>query len=343
MVQLHLKQREVEIKDLDLEVYGVGVEEFETLMRKLGAKGVGKSFFVYKWRENIDISLPRVESKIARGHRGFRVEVAKEEREASLRRDFRMNALMLDIFEGRLLDFWGGIEDIKKRRIRIIDSQKFREDSLRILRAMQFSARFGYKISRESVKVMREIELKDLSKERIFWEFEKMFKGKYLHYGLFALQRMEIDKKVFNFKMDRSFFFKSALELAREVKNFQPQLYKFYFLYFLAKNLHKSFETLLNPLHPPKEYYKLFKNQKFLPKYRSDRFLAGLALRYPLSRWLGNYKEDIRVRAKRFGFWERKLELVKASEVIQEGFKGKEIGEEIRRRELEILRQRFKR
>ncbi len=340
IIRQALSQANDPIVDLDIEVYGIEPKVFDGLMRELGAKGVGKSFFVYKWKE-IDISLPRVESKVAKGHRGFVVEVAQDEKEASLRRDFRMNALMLDIFEGRLLDFWGGVEDIKRRRIRIIDEEKFQEDSLRVLRGMQFSARFGYRIDPRSCEVMRAISLDDLSFERIFWEFEKMFLGGFLHYGLFALQTLKIDRKIFGFSLGKRLFLRSALELAKNKERFEKELYRYYFLYIIAKNAHKSFELFLDRLHTPNRYYQIFRLQKALPKKRSDRFLAALALRYPLKMWLGNYKEDVKVRAQRFGFWDEKFVPIKPAELLQEGYSGRELGEELRRRSLKVIKERF--
>ena len=63
-----------EIKDLDIEVYDLSLEQFEHIMKTIDAQGVGRDFFVYKYKE-IDISLPRVESKSSYGHRGFEVSI----------------------------------------------------------------------------------------------------------------------------------------------------------------------------------------------------------------------------------------------------------------------------
>lgn len=329
------------ITDLDLEVYGIAPEEFDALMQKLGAKGVGKSFFVYKYKTDIDISLPRIESKVGKGHRAFHVELAKDEKEASRRRDFRMNALMLNIFDGKLLDFWGGVEDIVHRRIAIIDSQKFKEDSLRVLRAMQFSARFGFRIEPKSAAIMCEIPLDDLSHERIFWEFEKMFLGAYLHYGLYYLLALGIAKKIFGIAVSRKIYLRTALEMQRGRKHFQPKLYKFYFLYIFAKNLHKRFDYFLERLHTPRVYFQAFRKQKSLPKRRSDRFLAALAMRFGLKEYLGNYKIDVQERAKKLGLWEKPFMPVTPKELLAEGFAGEALGKELRKRTLQIIRQRF--
>ena len=334
---------DVEVVDLDLEVYGIEPALFERLMERLGAKGVGKSFFVYKYRLHIDISLPRIEKKIGRGHRAFAVELAKEEREASRRRDFCMNALMLSIFDATLLDFWGGIEDIRQRRIRIIDEEKFKEDSLRVLRGMQFSARLGFRIEPHSCMVMRSIDLSDLSKDRIFWEFEKMFLAPFLHYGLFAMSALAVDQKIFGFSLGREFFFKAALEMARGQRGFEEELYKFYFLYILKNSLHKPVEPMLDALGAPNEYRKALRGQKSIPKRITWRFLAGLATNYPIRRWLGNYKPRIKEAAKEIGVWEQKYMPVSPKELLAQGFEGAKLGAELRRRTLQIIRQRFER
>ena len=341
LVRKHLHQESEPIKDLDLEVFGIEPKLFDDLMQKLGAKGVGKSFFVYKYRHNIDISLPRIERKVAKGHRGFAVALAKEEKEASQRRDFRLNALMLDIFEAKLLDFWGGIEDIAAKRIAIIDEERFKEDNLRVLRGMQFAARFGYKIDLKSCEVMRQMDLNDLSKERIFWEFEKMFKAKHLHFGLYYLLTLNIAKKIFKIDPKKSFFLKTALEMKRAQKSFYDPLKKFYFLYIFAKNLHKNFFFFLDILQTPREYYKIFKNQKALPKRRTDRFLAAMALRLPIKEYLGNYKQDVTIRAKKFGFWDEKFVPISAKELMARGYSGKELGVMLRKESLKIVKERF--
>ena len=332
---------DVEVVDLDLEVYGIEPALFERLMERLGAKGVGKSFFVYKYRLHIDISLPRIEKKIGRGHRAFAVELAKEEREASRRRDFCMNALMLNIFDATLLDFWGGIEDIAKRRIRIVDEEKFKEDSLRVLRGMQFSARLGFRIESHSCEVMRGIDLTDLSPDRIFWEFEKMFLGRYLHYGLFAMASLGVDQKIFGFSLNKKLFFKTALEMGRGQKSFEKSLYKFYFLYILKHALHKPIEPMLEALGAPKEYRRMLRDQKGVPKRSTKRFLAALAIKYPINRWLGHYRPKIKETAQELGIWEQKFAPVLPKELLSEGLRGAMLGKELWQRTLQIVRQRF--
>ena len=113
-----------ESADLDIELYDVSPQKFDEIMRSFGAQGVGKSYFVYKYK-NFDVSLPRTESKIGVGHKGFSVALAADEREASKRRDFTINSIMLNALSGEILDFYGGISDIKFRVLRLVDERSF--------------------------------------------------------------------------------------------------------------------------------------------------------------------------------------------------------------------------
>ncbi len=256
-------------QEFDIEVYDIDFETFDKLMNKIEAKGVGKSFFVYKWK-NFDISLPRVESKIAKGHRGFEVKITQNEKIAAKRRDFTMNAIMKNIYTNEILDFFGGINDIKNRIIRHIDSNTFKEDSLRVLRAMQFSSRLKFKIDNKTIKLCKDIDLSDLSKDRIYKEFEKMFLSQYLYYGFYYFIILDIAKKLFNIKFSKKEFFHLA-------KIYKINPLKSFFLYHLK--YYKNLKSI--PLNLPKEI-KRDLSIKRKPKIITNRFLYALSLKYPL-------------------------------------------------------------
>lgn len=330
------------VNDLDIEVFGVEERHFKKLMATLGAKGVGKAFFVYKW-EGVDISLPRIEKKRGVGHRGFEVSVVQDPKEASLRRDFTMNALMLDIFTGELLDFWGGLEDIQNQVIRIIDEERFSEDSLRVLRGMQFAARFGFKIDATSAQLMQGIDLDDISQERIFWEFEKMFEGPFLHYGLYYLFCLGIAKKLLDLTATRAFFLKTARELIRMQRHFEEPLRSYYFLYIISKNLHIAMDRIALFIGAPNHYLRALKGQKAIPSYATDRFLVALSMKYPLKKWLGCADPALRERARALGVYEKSFDGgIRALDLIKEGLQGEQIARELRRRKLLAIRQTFK-
>lgn len=170
-------------KDFDLEVYGVDGLELRRLLESLGAvNAVGEQFVVYKFRpteapeDEADVSLPRRESKSGRGHRGFVIEgdPAMSFFEATRRRDFTINALMLDPLSGEVIDPQDGMADVKARRLRVVDPKTFIEDSLRVLRGAQFAARFEFSLAPETVALCRTIPLDDLPSERVWGEFEKL-------------------------------------------------------------------------------------------------------------------------------------------------------------------------
>ena len=163
-----------EPNDIDIEVYDINPKDFDEIMQKAGANGVGKNYFVYKF-DDFDLSLPRTENKTGIGHKAFDVSYCNNEKEASLRRDFTINAMMLNIFTGELLDFHGGKNDLERGIIRHVDDKKFAEDSLRILRGIRFASKFGFEIAPETMQIMEDLSLEDISPERIGNELIKIF------------------------------------------------------------------------------------------------------------------------------------------------------------------------
>ena len=163
-------------KDIDLEVYGVEADELRALLSRFGTVNtVGESFTVYKVRD-LDVSLPRRESKTGRGHRGFSVtgnpQLSVEE--AARRRDFTINAISWDPLADEYEDPFNGRIDLAARLLKAVDLQTFGEDSLRVLRAVQFAARFECTLDAATADLCRKIPLDDLPAERIWGEIEKL-------------------------------------------------------------------------------------------------------------------------------------------------------------------------
>ncbi len=172
------------IKDYDIEVYGITLERLAELLLEYGAVNfVGKSFGVLKFSYDgvdYDFSLPRLEKKVAKGHRGFTVscDTQLSFKQASRRRDFTINAMGYDIQEQCFLDPYGGRQDIKAKVLRHIDDAGFVEDPLRVYRAVQFVGRFGYHLDPKTRNLTKKMvdsgALEELPKERIFEEFKKL-------------------------------------------------------------------------------------------------------------------------------------------------------------------------
>jgi tRNA nucleotidyltransferase (CCA-adding enzyme) len=166
-----------EAKDWDLEVYGVEPGRLRELLEQFGEVNVvGEAFTVYKLGAHLDVSVPRRERKSGRGHRGFVIEgdPSMTVEQATVRRDFTVNAILKDPLTEEILDPFGGREDIDRGVLRAVSNKTFAEDSLRVLRAAQFAARFEFGIAPETAELCRQIDLSDLPPERIWGEIEKL-------------------------------------------------------------------------------------------------------------------------------------------------------------------------
>lgn len=165
-------------RDYDVEVYDIGQDELIPILKNYGRTNlVGKAFGVIHLAmkgESLDFSFPRTESKVGYGHRGFVVETnAKLSfKEAAYRRDFTINAMGMELPDLTLCDPYGGIEDLKAGLLHHVGAA-FVEDSLRILRGVQFASRFALNLAPDTVELCRTLSLADLSVERLFEEFKK--------------------------------------------------------------------------------------------------------------------------------------------------------------------------
>jgi tRNA nucleotidyltransferase (CCA-adding enzyme) len=170
-------------KDLDIEVFGLPLPRLkETLAHAGRVDAVGEAFTVLKVsglegaEGAVDVSLPRRDSKAGPGHRGIAVtgdpDLSLEE--AARRRDFTINALMIDPFAGTLVDPFGGQRDLERRILRAVDPQTLGEDPLRALRAVQLAARFELAVDPETARRCAAMPLGELPAERISVEVQKL-------------------------------------------------------------------------------------------------------------------------------------------------------------------------
>ncbi len=166
-----------ESPDIDIEVHGLEPAVLKGILESAGTlRTQGLSFGIYSLAGyDIDIAMPRSEHATGRGHRDFEVFVDPfiGPQNAARRRDFTINAMMEDVLTGEILDFYGGRDDVSAGVIRHVDDGSFAEDPLRVLRAAQFAARFGYAAAPETVELCRNMDLTALSRERVSGELEK--------------------------------------------------------------------------------------------------------------------------------------------------------------------------
>ena len=164
-------------KDFDVEVYGLSPKRLrETLASRFSLDLVGASFGVFKLKGlDIDVALPRKETKLGLGHRAFEMEHDPNLtiEEASARRDFTINAIYEDPLTGEILDPWNGRADLESGTLRHVSSH-FSEDPLRVLRGMQFIARFGLSPAPETIEICRGMTQENLAHERLMGEWSKL-------------------------------------------------------------------------------------------------------------------------------------------------------------------------
>jgi tRNA nucleotidyltransferase (CCA-adding enzyme) len=185
--------------NVDIEVFGIPADALRALLESFGrVEAVGASFQVFKVA-GIDVSLPRRDSKSGRGHRGFAVtgDPLMSVEEAARRRDFTINAISWDPLADLYLDPFQGRDDLARRLLRVVDPSTFPEDSLRVLRAVQFAARFSLTIESESRDLCRTIPLDDLPAERVWGEIEKLLLAERPSIGLALALDLNVVERLF--------------------------------------------------------------------------------------------------------------------------------------------------
>ncbi len=204
-VRDHLLRRPV--ADWDIEVFGVDVERLPQLLKPFGKVNlVGRAFGVFKVRPRqrgvgeLDVSIPRRDSKVGPGHTGIQARGDPDMTvdEAARRRDLTVNAILYDIVEQRLVDPFGGVGDLRDGRLRAVDRTTFLEDPLRALRAVQFAARLDFAVDPTLIALCQQARLDELPAERLLGEWAKLLlKGSRPSAGLALARAGTIFQRVF--------------------------------------------------------------------------------------------------------------------------------------------------
>lgn len=202
----------LKIKDYDVLIRGVPAVELEPILARHGrVEPVGKSFAVFKFvpeegAEAIDVALPRIERSTGVGHRDF--EVIGDPNlpvETDLgRRDFTINALAQEILSpegelGEIVDPFGGRKDLENRVLRVVFERAFEEDPLRVLRGVQFVARFSLSVDPRTKDLMRKARplLKTIAPERIIQEVGKLLRAPRPSEGFYLMRDIEALEELF--------------------------------------------------------------------------------------------------------------------------------------------------
>ena len=147
----------IEPKDFDVATSATPDQIFRLFP---GALEAGAHFGVVLVREagmQVDVATFRSDHAYHDGRHPASVKFETDPRRDVMRRDFTINALLLDTITGEILDYVGGEEDLKRKRIRTVGdpSDRFGEDHLRMLRAIRFAARLGFQIEAATVNSIK--------------------------------------------------------------------------------------------------------------------------------------------------------------------------------------------
>lgn len=182
---------------------------------------VGASFGVVKviveGRE-LDVATFRTDGLYSDNRRPDTVAYSKSAEEDVKRRDFTINALLMDI-DGKITDYVGGLNDLKGRVLRTVGNpeDRFKEDSLRMLRAIRFSVRFRLDIDERvwtTIKAMSS-GIKNVSKERVTDEMSKMFCHGYADRAYLLLRTSGLWKQWLPTRLDAADSWRTVCALAR--------------------------------------------------------------------------------------------------------------------------------
>lgn len=192
-----------ESKDIDVETHGITPTEFKSILSKYGeVDEIGASFGVLMVKGfDIDFTMPRTETKVGEGHKGFDVSIDPfmGTLTACRRRDFKFNAVMEEVLTGAIVDHFDGISELKKGIISHVDTDSFIEDPLRVFRACQFASRFNFEISKETLDLCSQIDITSLPRERVLKELEKaILKSEKPSIFFYNLKKMDKLKPFFN-------------------------------------------------------------------------------------------------------------------------------------------------
>ena len=317
-------------KDIDIEVHGIAEKDLVAILNEIGEVDYyGRSFGIYALRhEDIEVALPRSEKVLGTGHRDFEISVDPDMgyKNAALRRDFTINALMMDVLSHEILDYFNGTDDLNKGIIRHVNDVSFVEDPLRVYRAAQFASRFGFKIDERTVELCKGIDTFALSRERIEEELKK---------ALLKAERAEIFFECLKEMNQKDVWFKGVNNLSCLMKYESNRINadnKYYFMVLLLAldnglDFIEAFSNNRELKAYVKRYYELYEliNNRtlFTERYLKDSFDDFV---YILSA-----DEKVKVNSYLENIDKIKLNLVSGDELLRRNIKpGENFGRALR-------------
>ena len=259
--------------DIDIVVEGDGVKVARQLNRKLKGKLTSHAEFgtatISINSHRVDLASARTEKYPSPAHlpHVYPSTIVEDLN----RRDFTINAIAMSISKenyGEIFDPFEGMNDIKKKLIRILHRNSFIDDPTRIFRALRYKNRFGFKVEDDTERLMREAikngMVSKLSGQRILGELQLIFEEEtFQHtvedlasYGVFPIKRSEL-KRLPSSNSHAFYFFlsrlsKNAIPLTKETQRIVADFRNITDIIAELQKTNKKSKiyTLLSPLTP---------------------------------------------------------------------------------------------
>lgn len=173
-------------------------EQIQEIFNKVIPVGIDYGTVIVRYeQESFEVTTFRLDGKYSDQRHPDSVLYVRDINSDLKRRDFTINALAMDK-TGNIIDLFNGKKDLQNQLIRTVGNgyERFREDPLRIIRAIRFASQLGFKIEKETLKNMSKIkdEIEHIAVERITNEISKTFSGDYIQQAIQYL----IDTKIFS-------------------------------------------------------------------------------------------------------------------------------------------------
>lgn len=220
------------IKDIDITTSATP-EEIKKIFPKVIPVGIQHGTVIVRFKkESYEVTTFRLDGDYSDGRHPDTVEFTDDIDKDLERRDFTINALAMNV-RGDIIDLFNGQKDMEKRLIRTVGngSERFREDALRIIRALRFSSQLGFSLAQDTYEQMIacKSDIKLISTERITNEMGKFFAGDYIEKGIEYLRKTEIYRELPIFKDVPSLINKVPVEI-KPLPSFASVIVLFHYL-----------------------------------------------------------------------------------------------------------------
>ena len=333
-------------KDFDLCTDALPDEVLEILGTKYRTNLQGKAFgvvVVFTEDEPSGMEIATFREDVSKG-RNPEVKLGVTIEDDVKRRDLTYNALFYDLDKREIVDLVGGVSDMKSKITRMVGDaiERIDEDSLRILRAFRFASRYGTPLSDDlskAIKIRNQLEnidpdtgkMKRISAERIFEEMKKSFKqAKSYKQYLEFFNEYDMWKEVFpGSKIN------TDIEEAHELTSYVANLFKFEDTQKLENKMILDYKIEGDIAS---KVVFLIDLLKLSPENAFDLYKKKVRC-HCTSAQIIDWLDTCGVHSKIFIRFIDYVPSVSAEDLMAKGFKGKELGDEIKRLEIENFKK----